>query len=120
MTASVSDAAQHVPSPTGSTTILEDFATDKVTAEDVNAQMKQDIIFSTADSISEPSQTRGLPMGDKTLVQVVSWHDNECSYVGQMIRTIKRFSELKQPCATPVPVAYIYMASAPQGHFWRP
>ena len=34
-----------------------------------------------------------LPDG-KTQVQVVSWYDNENSYVSQMCRTIKHFSTL--------------------------
>ena len=29
-----------------------------------------------------------------SLVQVVSWYDNENSYTSQMVRTIKYFSEL--------------------------
>ena len=33
--------------------------------------------------------------GANTLVQVVSWYDNENSYASQMVRTIKYFSELK-------------------------
>ena len=33
--------------------------------------------------------------GGKSQVQVVSWYDNENSYVSQMVRTIKYFSELK-------------------------
>jgi len=107
----LSGAAQRVPVPTGSTTILDAVVAGKVTVEEVNAQMKkeetesfeyctdevvsQDIVNSTAGSIFDPSQTKVLPMGDKTLVQVVSWYDNECSYVSQMVRTIKYFSELK-------------------------
>ena len=107
----LSGAAQRVPVPTGSTTILDAVVAGKVTVEEVNAQMKkeetesfeyctdevvsQDIVNSTAGSIFDPSQTKVLPMGDKTLVQVVIWYDNECSYVSQMVRTIKYFSELK-------------------------
>jgi len=34
-----------------------------------------------------------LPDG-KVQVQVVSWYDNENSYVSQMVRTIKYFAEL--------------------------
>ncbi len=34
-------------------------------------------------------------MGDgNSLVQVVSWYDNENSYTSQMVRTIKYFAEL--------------------------
>ena len=34
-----------------------------------------------------------LPDG-KTQVQVVSWYDNENSYVSQMVRTIKHYAKL--------------------------
>ena len=103
-------AAQRVPTATGSTTILDAVVCGKVTADDVNAQMKKeatesfeyntdeivssDIINSTYGSIFDATQTKVLPMGDKTLVQVVSWYDNESSYTSQMVRTIKFFSEL--------------------------
>ena len=33
-------------------------------------------------------------LGGMTQVQVVSWYDNENSYVSQMVRTIKHFSTL--------------------------
>ena len=105
-------AAQRVPTPTGSTTILDAVVAKKVTVEEVNAQMKKeetesfeyntdqivssDIIDSTAGSIFDATQTKVKPVGDdKTLVQVVSWYDNENSYTSQMVRTIKYFSELK-------------------------
>ena len=104
-------AAQRVPVATGSTTILDAVVTGKVTVDDVNAQMKKeetesfeyntdeivssDIINSTAGSIFDATQTKVLPMenGD-TLVQVVSWYDNENSYTSQMVRTIKYFGSL--------------------------
>ncbi|MBQ7152028.1 MAG: type I glyceraldehyde-3-phosphate dehydrogenase [Synergistaceae bacterium] len=105
-------AAQRVPTPTGSTTILDAVVEGTVTKEEVNAQMKKeetesfeyntdeivssDIIDSTAGSIFDATQTKCKPVGnDKTLVQVVSWYDNENSYTSQMVRTIKYFSELK-------------------------
>lgn len=105
-------AAQRVPTPTGSTTILDAVVEGTWTKEQVNAQMKKeetesfeynedqivssDIIDSTAGSIFDATQTKCKPVGDKcTLVQVVSWYDNENSYTTQMVRTIKYFSELK-------------------------
>lgn len=105
-------AAQRVPTPTGSTTILDAVVKGKVSVADVNAQMKKeetesfeynedeivssDIIDSTAGSIFDATQTKVLAMEDgNTLVQVVSWYDNEASYTSQMVRTIKYFSELK-------------------------
>ena len=109
-------AAQNiVPASSGaakaiSTTILDAVVNGKVTADQVNAQMKaeetesfeyntdeivsSDIINSTAGSIFDATQTKVLPMGDKTLVQVVSWYDNENSYTSQMVRTIKHFGSL--------------------------
>ncbi|MBR0254237.1 MAG: type I glyceraldehyde-3-phosphate dehydrogenase [Synergistaceae bacterium] len=105
-------AAQRVPTPTGSTTILDAVVKGTWTKEQVNAQMKKeetesfeynedqivssDIIDSTAGSIFDATQTKVKPVGDDmTLVQVVSWYDNENSYTSQMVRTIKYFSELK-------------------------
>ena len=104
-------AAQRVPTATGSTTILEAIVDKEVSADEVNAQMKaeetesfeyntdeivsSDIINSTAGSIFDATQTKVLPMaGGKTLVQVVSWYDNENSYTSQMVRTIKYFGSL--------------------------
>ena len=105
-------AAQRVPTATGSTTILDAIVDKEVTVEQVNAQMKaeetesfeyntdeivsSDIINSKAGSIFDATQTKVLDMGNgKTLVQVVSWYDNENSYTSQMVRTIKYFSELQ-------------------------
>ncbi|MCR4764525.1 MAG: type I glyceraldehyde-3-phosphate dehydrogenase [Lachnospiraceae bacterium] len=105
-------AAQRVPTPTGSTTLL--FAViDKKDAkkEDINAAMKaavtesfgytedqivsSDIIGMRYGSLFDATQTMVSPMEDgKTLVEVVSWYDNENSYTSQMVRTIKYFAEL--------------------------
>ena len=103
-------AAQRVPTATGSTTILDAVVDGAVTADQINAQMKaeatesfeyntdeivsSDIINSTYGSIFDATQTKVLSMGDKTLVQVVSWYDNENSYTSQMVRTIKHFGSL--------------------------
>ena len=103
--------AQRVPTPTGSTTILDAVVEDSVTKEGINAAMKaaatesyaynedeivsSDIIGSTYGSIFDATQTKVIDMGDTSLVQVVSWYDNENSYTSQMVRTIKYFSELK-------------------------
>ena len=104
-------AAQRVPTPTGSTTILNAVVKGTVTVEQVNAQMKaeatesfgyntdeivsSDIIGMRYGSLFDATQTMVLPLpnGD-TQVQVVSWYDNENSYTSQMVRTIKYFSEL--------------------------
>ena len=104
-------AAQRVPTPTGSTTILNAVVKGKVTVEQINAQMKaeanesfgyntdeivsSDIIGMKYGSLFDATQTMVLPLGEGlTQVQVVSWYDNENSYTSQMVRTIKYFSEL--------------------------
>ena len=101
-------AAQRVPTPTGSTTILHAVVKGDVTVEGINAAMKaaanesfgytvsSDIIGMRYGSLFDANQTMVADMGDGTkLVQVVSWYDNENSYTSQMVRTIKYFSELK-------------------------
>ena len=103
--------AQRVPVPTGSTTILTAVVNGKVSKSDVNAAMKaaasasfgytedeivsSDIIGITYGSLFDATQTKCMDLGDKTLVKVVSWYDNENSYTSQMVRTIKYFAELQ-------------------------
>ena len=104
-------AAQRVPTPTGSTTILNAVVDGNVTADEVNAAMKAaanesfgynedeivsaDIIGMTYGSLFDATQTMVLPLDNGTTqVQVVSWYDNENSYTSQMVRTIKYFAEL--------------------------
>ena len=100
-------SAQRVPTPTGSTTILVATVEKSVTKEEINAAMKaaatesfgynedeivsSDIVGSTFGSIFDATQTM---VGEDNLVQVVSWYDNENSYVSQMVRTIKYLAEL--------------------------
>ena len=105
-------AAQRVPTPTGSTTLLYAVVKkDDVTVEDVNAAMKaasdesfgynedqivsSDIVGMTYGSLFDATQTMVSEVSEgEYLVQVVSWYDNENSYVSQMVRTIKYFAEL--------------------------
>ena len=104
-------AAQRVPTPTGSTTLLFAVVNKTVTKEEVNAQMKaeatesfgyneeeivsSDIIGMKFGSLFDATQTMVSPLPDgKTQVEVVSWYDNENSYTSQMVRTIKYFAEL--------------------------
>ena len=104
-------AAQRVPTPTGSSTIL--FAVVKgenVTVEGINEAMKaasnesfgyteeqlvsSDIIGISYGSLFDATQTMVAKVAEDTYqVQVVSWYDNENSYTSQMVRTIKYFSE---------------------------
>ncbi len=105
-------AAQRVPVPTGSTTILTAVVKgDDVTVEGINAAMKaaasdsfgynedpivsSDVIGMRFGSLFDATQTMVSPIGDGLYeVQVVSWYDNENSYTSQMVRTIKYFAEL--------------------------
>ena len=49
----------------------------------------------TYGSLFDATQTLVSPAGDgKSLVQVVSWYDNENSYTSQMVRTIKYLAQL--------------------------
>lgn len=104
-------AAQRVPVPTGSLTELVAVVNKAVTKDEINAWMKSkatpsfgyteeqlvssDIIGITYGSLFDATQTKVTALGDKTLVKVVAWYDNENSYTSQMVRTIKYFSELK-------------------------
>ena len=107
-------AAQRVPVPTGSTTLL--FAVVKgkdITVDSVNAAMKaasekipetygynedmivsSDVIGMTYGSLFDATQTMVTKVADDLYeVQVVSWYDNENSYTSQMVRTIKYFEK---------------------------
>lgn len=103
-------SAQRVPTATGSTTILIAAVEGTVTVDQVNAAMEKaatesfgyntdeivssDVIGMSFGSLFDATQTMVLPMDNGTTqVQVVSWYDNENSYVSQMVRTIKYFSE---------------------------
>ena len=105
-------AAQRIPTPTGSTTILIAVVKGKdITAQGINAAMKaaatesfeyntdeivsSDIVGATAGSIFDATQTMVAKIDDETYqVQVVAWYDNENSYTSQMVRTIKYFAEI--------------------------
>lgn len=105
-------AAQRVPVPTGSTTILTAVVKgSNVTVDGINAAMKaasnesfgynedlivsSDIVGMRFGSLFDSTQTMVSEIGDGLYeVQVVSWYDNENSYTSQMVRTIKYFAEL--------------------------
>lgn len=104
-------AAQRVPVPTGSTTILVAVVKGKdITKDSVNSAMKaaanesfgynedpvvsSDIVGIRYGSLFDATQTMVGKLDDDTYqVQVVSWYDNENSYTSQMVRTIKYFAE---------------------------
>ena len=104
-------AAQRVPTPTGSTTILTAVVKGHVTVDEINAAMKaasnesfgynedeivsSDIVGMRFGSLFDATQTMVSSLGDDLYqVQVVSWYDNENSYTSQMVRTIKHFGKL--------------------------
>ena len=104
-------AAQRVPTPTGSTTILNAVVKGQATVEGINEAMKaaatesfgyntdeivsSDIVGMRFGSLFDATQTMVVNLEDgPSQVQGVSWYDNENSYVSQMVRTIKYFSEL--------------------------
>ncbi len=104
-------AAQRVPTPTGSTTILNAVVKGKASVAEINAAMKaastesygytedeivsSDVVGMRFGSLFDATQTMVVNLENGTSqVQVVSWYDNENSYVSQMVRTIKYFAEL--------------------------
>lgn len=100
-------AAQRIPTITGSSTMLMAVIKGKdVSVESINAAMQHaasesfgyntddivssDVIGSKFGSIFDATQTMVLKVDEETYeVQVVSWYDNESSYVAQMIRIIR-------------------------------
>ncbi|MCX5773725.1 MAG: type I glyceraldehyde-3-phosphate dehydrogenase [Fusobacteria bacterium] len=102
--------AQRVPVPTGSLTELVAVVEKACTAAEINAVMKaasnesfgytedelvsSDIIGITFGSLFDATQTKVMACGDKTLVKVVAWYDNEASYTNQLVRTVKHFAHL--------------------------
>ena len=105
-------AAQRVPTPTGSTTLLHAVVKGtNVTVEGINAAMKaaanesfgyteeklvsSDIVGMRFGSLFDANQTMVAKIDEDTYqVQVVSWYDNENSYTSQMVRTIKYLASL--------------------------
>ncbi|ANI89218.1 type I glyceraldehyde-3-phosphate dehydrogenase [Arachidicoccus ginsenosidimutans] len=102
--------AQRVPTITGSLTELVAVVSKPVTNDEVNAVMKavsdesfgytedpivsSDIIGMHYGSLFDATQTKVIGTGDKQLVKVASWYDNEMSYVSQLVRTVHHFAKL--------------------------
>lgn len=102
--------AQRVPVITGSITELTALCAKKTSKDEVNATMKAatnesfgyteeelvstDIIGMHYGSLFDATQTKVITVGDKQLVKVVSWYDNEVSYASQLVRTVKYFAGL--------------------------
>lgn len=107
-------SAQRVPVATGSITILDATLkdpTDSVTVEGINAAMKAeqnesfgynedeivstDVIGMSYGSLFDATQTLAQRCGTNIYeVRVVSWYDNEMSYVSQLIRTMTYIASL--------------------------
>ena len=103
-------SAQRVPTLTGSLTEVTAVLSKKTTVEELNAAMKaaanesfgytedeivsSDIIGITYGSLFDATQTRVQNVGDTQLIRVVSWYDNEMSYVSQLVRTVHYFAGL--------------------------
>lgn len=102
--------AQRVPTITGSVTELTCVCEKMTSAEEVNACMKAasnesfgyteeelvstDIIGINYGSLFDATQTKVVTVGDTQLIKVVSWYDNEMSYVSQLVRTVHHFAGL--------------------------
>ena len=107
-------SAQRVPVPSGSITILDATLkdeTDTVSVEGINAAMKAaanesfgyteeelvsgDIIGMEYGSLFDATQTLAQRCGTKIYeVRIVSWYDNEMSYVSQLVRTLRHMASL--------------------------
>lgn len=103
-------SAQRVPVLTGSLTELTCVVGKEVTVEEVNSAMKaasnesfgynedeivsSDIIGITFGSLFDATQTKVQKAGDSQIIRVVSWYDNEMSYVSQLVRTMNYFAKL--------------------------
>ena len=102
--------AQRVPVPDGSTTLLDAVVSRKVTKEEINNYMKSkasesfgyteddivscDVVGDTHGGVFDATQTKVIDLGDKSMVQIVSWYDNEYGYTTQMIRCAKYLMEI--------------------------
>ncbi|WP_225744522.1 type I glyceraldehyde-3-phosphate dehydrogenase [Marinilactibacillus sp. Marseille-P9653] len=103
-------SAQRVPVAAGSLTELQVILSKEVTAEEVNAAMKEvanesygytedpivssDILGMTYGSLFDATQTKVISAGGKQLVKTVAWYDNEMSYTAQLVRTLEYFASL--------------------------
>lgn len=100
--------ALRVPVTTGSVVDLVVELKKNVTVDQVNAAMKaaanetlgytedpivsSDTIGITYGSLFDAQMTKVMEVDGKQLVKVITWYDNEMSYVNQMVRTIKYFA----------------------------
>ncbi|HEY8364483.1 MAG TPA: type I glyceraldehyde-3-phosphate dehydrogenase [Haloplasmataceae bacterium] len=103
-------SAQRVPVITGSITELVCVLEKPATKDEINQAMKEaanetlgytedeivssDVIGITYGSLFDATQTKVMTVGDKQLVKVAAWYDNEMSYTAQLVRTAKYFGQL--------------------------
>ncbi|NQZ65706.1 MAG: type I glyceraldehyde-3-phosphate dehydrogenase [Mycoplasmatales bacterium] len=85
--------------------LVVEFKDQNVTVEKINAAMKNaasdslgytedpivssDIIGSTHGSIFDSLMTKELKVDGKSMFKLLTWYDNECSFVSQYVRTLK-------------------------------
>ncbi|CAA3924059.1 NAD-dependent glyceraldehyde-3-phosphate dehydrogenase [Staphylococcus aureus] len=50
----------------------------------------------TYGSLFDATQTRVMSVGDRQLVKVAAWYDNEMSYTAQLVRTLAYLAELSK------------------------
>ena len=102
--------ALRVPTLTGSIVDLVVELKKNVTVEEVNAAMKaaesesfkyvtdpivsSDVIGTSYGSLFDSSSTTIVESNGKQLLKVLAWYDNEMSYTSQLVRTLKKFSNL--------------------------
>ncbi|SKC90221.1 type I glyceraldehyde-3-phosphate dehydrogenase [Maledivibacter halophilus] len=102
--------AMRVPTMTGSLVDLTVELDKNVTAEEINAAMKDaanetlgytedpivssDIIGIEYGSLFDAGCTKVLEVDGKQMVKIVTWYDNEMSYTAQLVRTAKYFVDL--------------------------
>lgn len=103
--------ALRVPTVTGSIVDLVVELEKNVTVEDINNAMKNaasetlgytedpivssDTIGIEYGSLFDAQMTKVVEVDGKQMVKVLSWYDNEMSYVAQMVRTIKYLASQK-------------------------
>lgn len=105
-------AAQRVPVGTGSLTELTAVLKTKVDKKSINEAMKKasnesfgyteeelvssDIVGMHYGSLFDATLTKVVEFGEKQLVKVTSWYDNEMSYTAQLVRTLEYFVKISK------------------------
>ncbi|MBM6614976.1 type I glyceraldehyde-3-phosphate dehydrogenase [Desemzia sp. RIT804] len=107
----IDGTAVRIPTITGSMTELYSVLDKEVTAEEVNAAMKEaatdaflytedeivssDVIGVPAGSIFDATQTKVIEGSNGQLVKTVAWYDNEYGFVANMVGTLEHFANIK-------------------------